>query len=56
MLPDLYIIFFLNFPIIKSFQKVFIGYLIIDYFIVYSTIIILNTLDKVGNCIELEIV
>ena len=42
--------------IIKSFEEVFIYSLIINYIIIYYTIIISNSLDKLANYIKLKIV
>ena len=56
MLPDLRVILFFVYPIIESFEKVFICCLAVGYIIIYRTTIILNALDKITNCIELKIV
>lgn len=47
--------FFFNF-IIKSFKKIFINYFIIGYIIIYTTIRILNIMDKVDNSMEFRMV
>lgn len=42
--------------IVESFKKIFMRYFIISNIIVYYTIVILNILDKVANCIEIRVV
>ena len=55
MLPDLQVIFVLVNFIVKSFQKVFMGRLIIGCIIIYRNIIIPNALDKLANCMKRKI-
>ena len=56
MLPNLQVVFFLIYLVIESFKKVFMRYLTMGSIIVYCTIIIPNTLDKVADCMELRVV
>lgn len=56
MLQNLQVVLFFISLIIKSFRKVFMLYLVISSIVVYWITIILNTLDKVGNCMELRVV
>ena len=56
MLPDLRIVFFLVSLVVKSFKKVFMSYFGMSCIIVYSTTIILDTLDKVASRIRLKVI
>ena len=56
MLPNLQLILFCVCFVIENFKKVLICRLAIDSIIVYHTIIISNTLNKVTDCIELRVV
>lgn len=56
MLPNLQVRLFFICLIVKSFKKVFMHRLAMGCIVVYCTTTILNTLDKVANCIELGIV
>lgn len=56
MLLDLHVVLFFVSLIVKHFKKVFMSYLAISCIVVYSTIIIPDALDKVGNSIKLWIV
>ena len=56
ILPNLQLILFFIYFVIKSFKKVFICCLAIGSIIVYHTIIISNILNKVADCIELKVV
>ncbi len=56
MLSNLQVVFFFVCLIVKRFKKVFMHRLTMGSIVVYRTIIIPNTLNKVANCIELRIV
>lgn len=56
ILPNLQIVLFFVYVVLKNFEKVFICYLTMDYIIVYYTTIIPNTLDKVVDGIEFWVV
>ena len=56
ILPNLQVVFFIIYFVIKSFEKVFMRRLAMSCIIVYCTSIIPNILDKKANCIELGIV
>ncbi len=56
MLPDLQVILFFVYPIVESFEKIFIHRLTVDCIIIYRTTIIPNALDKVANCMEFKVV
>ena len=42
--------------IVERFKKVFMYHLTMGSIVVYGTTIILNTLNKVANCMELRVV
>lgn len=56
MMPNFRIIFFFICLVIKRFKKIFMSWLAVNYILVYRTIIILNALDKMANCMKLKIV
>ncbi len=56
MLPDLQVVLFFVFPIVESFEKIFMQRLAVGCVIIYRTTIILNTLDKVANYMEFRVV
>ena len=56
MLPNLQVVLFFVFPIVESFEKVFMCRFTIDCVIIYYTTIILNTLNKVANYIKCRVV
>lgn len=56
ILPNLHVVlFFINF-IVKQCKKIFRSYLIVNYIIFYSTIIIPNAPNKVDNSVKLRVV
>ena len=56
ILLNLQVILFFIHLIVKHFKKKFICHFAMDNIVVYHTIIIPNTLNKVANCIELKVV
>ena len=56
MLPDLQVIFFIVNLIVKSLEEIFICYLALGYIIIYYTIRISNTLEKVTSCMKFRAV
>ena len=56
ILSNLQVVFLFICPIIECFKKIFMHRLVIGSIVVYYTIIISNTLNKVVNCIELRVV
>lgn len=56
MLPNLHIILFFIYFIIKSFLKLFMNFFAMGYIIFYNTPIIPNILDKMDNRIEFRVV
>ena len=55
MLLNMQVILLFIYFIVKNFKKVFIYYFIVDYIIIYRTIIISNILDQIASCMELKI-
>ena len=56
MLPNLQLVLFLFYFIVKSFKKVLMRHLLISSIVVYHTIIIPNILNKVVDYMELKVV
>ena len=56
MLPDLQVVLVFIYLIIKSFEKIFMYRLAVGYIIIYHTIIISNTIDKVANYIKFRVI
>ena len=56
MLPNLQFVLFFVHLVVESFKKVFTHCFAMSSIVVYHTIIILNTLNKVADCIELRVV
>ena len=56
ILPNLRLVPFFIYSIIKSFKIVFMHHLAINSIVIYHTTIILNILNKVADYIELRIV
>ena len=54
--PNLQVVLFFVCSVIENLKKVFICHLAMGNIVVYYTIIILNTLDKQANCMELRVV
>lgn len=56
ILPNLQIVFFVIYSIVKRFKKIFICRLIIGNIIVYYITIFPNTLNKAAYCMKLKVV
>ena len=56
ILPNLQVVFFYVCPVVESFKKVFMRCLAMGSIVVYRTTIILNTYNKVANCMKLRII
>lgn len=56
ILLDLQNVFFLINFVIKSFLKIFIRCLAMSYILIYYITIISKTLNKIANCMKLEVV
>ena len=56
MLSNLQVVLFFVCPIVERFKKIFMYRLAMGNIVVYPTIIILNTFNKVANYMELRIV
>ena len=56
MLPNLQVVLFFVCPIVESFKKLLMRCLPMGSIVVYCTIIILNIVNKMANCMELRVV
>ena len=56
ILSNLQVIFLFFYLIIASFKKILNCHLIMSSILVYHTTVILNTLNKMVNCIELRVI
>ena len=56
ILPNLQLVFFYIYLLIERFKKIYMLCLIINNIIVYRTIIIINILNKVVDCIKFGVV
>ena len=56
MLSNLQVKIFFIYVIVKCFKTIFVYYFIMNNIVVYHTIIILNTWNKVANYMKLRVV
>lgn len=56
MLPNLQVVSLFIHLVVEHFKRIFIRRLTMGSIVVYYTIIILNTLNKMANCMKLMVV